>query len=231
MNEVHDTDKADSLLLSDFWKQHPEWRVGRGTWNDATLNYAVPEVREHMMARLREVLDRYGSRIDGLELDWQRFPSHFKKGEQEKGIPILTRFVRDVRRMTDECGQRRGRPLLLAVRVLPSLAKSRSIGLDPVGWAKEGLVDLVSVSRFLHNSEGALAIQEYKRAIPGIPVYGSIEFTTDAGEYRREARTLWSQGVDGIYLFNFFCSRELDPAVEPPLHLLKELEDPKAIQP
>jgi hypothetical protein len=231
MNEVHDTDKPDSLLLSDFWKQHPEWRVGKGAWNDATLNYAIPEVRDHMLARIREVLDRYGDRIDGLELDWQRFPSHFKKGETEKGIPILTEFVRDVRRMADGCAKRRGRPLVLAVRVLPTLARSRAIGLDPVAWAKEGLFDFLTVSRFLHNSEGTLTIADYKKAIPNLPIYGSIEYTKSPDEYRREASKLWADGADGIYLFNFFCSREEAKPFDPPFFLLRELGDLKTIGP
>jgi hypothetical protein len=89
-------------------------------------------------------------------------------------------------------------------------------------------MDFVTASRFLRDRDGTPAIQEYKQAIPNIPIYDSIGFTIDTGEYRREARTLWSQGVYGSYRLNFLCSRELGPAVEPPSHLLKELGDPMA---
>jgi len=238
MNEVHDTQNPNSLLVTPFWQQHPEWRVTKaGTWNHAALNYAVPEVRKHMLVRLREILDRYGDRLDGLELDWQRFPSYFRKGEAGKHIPTLTQFVRDVRKMTNACGERRGRPLLLAARVLPTLAKSRAIGLAPVAWVNEGLIDLLTISRFLRNTEGTLDIRGYRKVVAGIPIYGSIEVGMGRGkhatpaDYRREARRLWADGVDGIYLFNFFCTRETTPPTEPPFFLLKELGDPKTIKP
>jgi hypothetical protein len=34
-----------------------------------------------------------------------------------------------------------------------------------------------------------------------------------------------------VYMFDFLCSRELEPAVELPSHLPKELGDPTAIRP
>jgi hypothetical protein len=57
------------------------------------------------------------------------------------------------------------------------------------------------------------------------------KYTASADEYRREARTLWADGVDGIYLFNFFCSREEEKPLQPPFFLLNELGDPKTLQP
>ena len=238
MNEVHGTDKPDSyassFVLERFWKEHPEWRVGKGKYNDATLDYAVPEVREHMLARVREIIQRYGDRLDGLELDWQRFPSYFKRGEEKEHIPTLTGFVGKVRDMTNACGRRRGRPMLLGARVLPTIERSRAIGLDPVAWANRRLIDFLTVSRFLVNGEGPLDIKGYKQAIANVLVYGSIEVAMARGEdlatpddYRREARRLWTDGADGIYLFNFFCFRGYGR--EPPYFLLNELGDPKTI--
>jgi hypothetical protein len=29
LNEVHGVDQKDSYLLSTFWKEHPEWRIGK----------------------------------------------------------------------------------------------------------------------------------------------------------------------------------------------------------
>ena len=43
MNELHDVDKPESPLLGEFWKAHPEWRVGGyAGWGKEALNYAVP---------------------------------------------------------------------------------------------------------------------------------------------------------------------------------------------
>jgi hypothetical protein len=50
-------------------------------------------------------------------------------------------------------------------------------------------------------------------------------------DYRRAASHLWSDGADGIYLFNFFIPREVAAAPEPPFEVLKELGDPKSLLP
>ena len=45
-------------------------------------------------------------------------------------------------------------------------------------------------------------------------------------KYRRAARHLWDDGADGIYLFNFFTTRENGPAAfEPPFEVLRDLGD------
>ena len=73
MNDVHNADDRDCYIQSSFWRQHPEyWRVPGGAgWTDRALDYGIPQVREHAMAYLRELLERYDS--DGIELDWMRF--------------------------------------------------------------------------------------------------------------------------------------------------------------
>ena len=67
-----------------------------------------------------------------------------------------------------------------------------------------------------------------------MPIYGSIECTEGRGienwltadKYRRAAKHLWADGADGIYLSNFFTSREKGKDVrEPPFEVLKDLGD------
>ena len=64
------------------------------------LRLCHPEVREHHMEFVRELLERYDP--DGLELDWMRFGYHFKPGHEAEGRAILTQFMRDVRALTRE---------------------------------------------------------------------------------------------------------------------------------
>ena len=83
MNDVHDAHLARSPLHSRFWLDHRDyWRYpDRFTaWNDRCLNYGLAPVREHALALIREVCERYD--VDGLELDWNRFPLHFREGEE-----------------------------------------------------------------------------------------------------------------------------------------------------
>ena len=75
-----------NFMHSTFWLAHPEyWRVPGSTsgWTDRAFDYAIPAVREHHMAFVRELLARYDA--DGLELDWMRFGYHFKPGHEEEG--------------------------------------------------------------------------------------------------------------------------------------------------
>ena len=81
--------------------------------------------------------------------------------------------------MVKEIGDKRGRPLLLSARVLATIAQNRAIGLDPVGWAKEGLVDFLIVSHYLRN-DFPLKLKPFREAIPDtIPLYASIEVEPD----------------------------------------------------
>ena len=60
---------------------------------------------------------------------------------------------------------------------------------------------------------------------------GKREQCLTASGYRRAARHLWNEGADGIYLFNFFTTRERGgDAFEPPFKALQEIGDPKTIE-
>ncbi|MFM9961892.1 MAG: hypothetical protein ACKV2Q_11790 [Planctomycetaceae bacterium] len=78
---------------------------------------------------------------------------------------------------------------------------------------------------------GDLPIDKWKQSITTVPVYGGIECTRNYGqrnltadEYRAAATQLLKYKADGIYLFNFFTSREEGAnAYEPPFEVLSEL--------
>ncbi len=252
VNEVHGVEKPETfshqLILSKFWHNHPEWHVGKqgdtlshlhldilgprtnpivGKWLAGGLDFAIPEVRQRRLDQLRECCERYN--IDGLELDFQRFPVFFKYGEEGKHLQTMTEWMRKVRAMTREVGEKRGRPILLSARILARPEQNLGIGLDPMTWAKEGLLDLVIVSHYLHNNF-PLPIKEYRQLLPDdMPLYASIEVEREADKYRSIAGQLYDEGVDGILMFNFFTSRE--QGRKPQFELLKELGKRETIQP
>jgi len=83
MNDVHDCPLPDSPLLSTFYKTqrdrgHLRVPYRLGSWQDRALDWARPEVRDHYMKIVREVLDTLD--LEGLELDWMRFGYHFQPG-------------------------------------------------------------------------------------------------------------------------------------------------------
>ncbi len=242
-NEVHAVEQEDNLLFDRFWRENPQWRIGKNAdslaqvhleilgpethpivagWLSGGLNFAVPEVRKYRLSQLRELCERYD--IDGLEIDFQRFPMYFKLGEEAANIPTMTAWMREVRGMVDEVGKRKGREIKLVARILALPEQNTAIGLDPISWAKEGLLDFVTVSHYLHNNF-QLPIAAYKALLPeGLPVYASVEVEGDARNYPKIAYPLWQQHTNGIYLFNFFTGRE--SGKEPPFYVIKEIGFP-----
>jgi hypothetical protein len=180
-----------TYALSDFGRAHPEWRM---TGAIGCLDPAVPEVYDYRMRIFREVVDRYD--VDGLEFDFRRW--YHMISNPEKNHTILTRMVRETRKMLDEAAARKGRKrLLLGVRVGPSLdtppspfaypgemysggienASCKALGLDVKSWIQDRLVDYICPATFIG-------------PLPGLPLtreFADLAADTDIGVYP----TLW----------------------------------------
>ena len=232
MNELHDVDKPGSPLLSAFWKQHPEYRVGAYEgWGASALNYALPEVRDYYFRLLEEVCDRFD--LDGLELDFMRFPYYFPANAERRGeySELMTGFLERIRAMTITRGIRRGRPILLSSRIPSSLEGCKYVGLDPATWCKRGLVDFLTVAPFL-STEMEISVNSFKAVCPGIPIYAGIEYTIGSRmmtneEARAASSSLYANGADGIYSFNYFCSRE--DGQEPDFAVFADISSPDSL--
>jgi hypothetical protein len=231
MNDAHGND----FLRTQFWIDHPEFRLGKGA-----LDFARPEVREYTYRLIEEVVRRYDS--DGIELDFNRFPTFFQSGTTDERIGWMNALVERVRKLFDEVGAERKRRLVLGARIptnygrtVPTYAFARETGCDPAVWAKNGWIDFLTISEFLFVRYD-LPIRPWKEVVPGIPIYGGIECTEGGKKeqyltpekYRRAARHLWNDGADGIYLFNFFTTREYGAeSWEPPFEVLRDLGESK----
>ena len=237
MNDTHDSGQ-EYEFISAFKREHPELLVGikgmktpvlSGRWS--AFDYGHETVRRLIVTMLNDVVTRYD--IDGVELDFFRHPHYFKA--QFLGEPVtqadcdkMTAMIREIRSLCDREGKRRGRPVLIAIRVPDSFEFSKAIGLDWEQWLKEELVDLVTAADYLKFkpwSNLAAIGRQYD-----IPVYACIEQrrllrggepeSTSVEElWRSEAYRAWQAGVNGIYTFNRFdpydpIFRELgDPAL------------------
>jgi hypothetical protein len=136
--------------------------------------------------------------------------------------------------MTREVGRNRGRPLLLSVRVLPRPEQALDIGLDPISWAGDGSIDIVSAGHFL-GPTSLVDIPDYRDALPAtVPLHGSIDrhgtdVSTRTAEHRRMARQFRKDKADGVLVFNFFTHRE--QGREPDWAVLEELGTPIRFRP
>lgn len=231
VNDAH----GYEMLLSRFWRDHEEYRIG------GSLNFAFREVRDHAFELVREAVQRYD--CDGIELDFQRHPRYFKpETPLAERREAMNDFVQRVRGMLDDEGRKRKKKLLLAARVPTSPEQARELGEDAVHWANRQWIDFLTIAEFLF-LRPELPVAPWRSQIKNIPLYASIEgWIPDprgndekghptADQYRRAAQHLWREGMDGVYLFNFFTPREDGPrATEPPFFVLGELGDSKKLE-
>jgi hypothetical protein len=169
-------------------------------------DYSKAAVRSHYLAILREACRRYD--LDGVELDWLRYPKFFRDGEVSAAV--LTEFVREARTILDDAAKRRGHALRLVTRVPDGPVRAGELGLDVEAWLKAGWIDAVIAGNgftFTSNElDQWVALAHQHR----VPVYGVIErMPRGFARYgtpetlRAAAATLWARGADGLYTFNF----------------------------
>ena len=237
MNDVHDAGELESRLHSRFWREHPEyWRYPKRfkNWNDRCLNYALQPVRDHAMALIREVLARYD--IDGFELDWNRFPLHFREGEETQGGTLLTEWLAQVREAVTTAEGRVGHHIVLAARVPAVPEVSIGTGLDAVTWAKRGLIDHLIVAPFWATTDYDIPVERWNELLDGTgvgvtagleiriqPAPGGTTIPNTAERRRGAAMAALARGSQGIYLFNYFDIGRAMPTLLEEMHSLEAL--------
>jgi len=218
MNDLHfnDTTTHCPIVYTDFWYKHPEFWLNDATpgWNaPRALDFAHREVRDHKLAIISEQLDKYNM-IDGFDLDFMRFIVYFKTGEGRKNAPLMTQLVKDIRAKVNDVSVKRGRKILLSVRVPPTVNACLDKGLDIQEWIRMGLIDFVTIG--IHwLGDPSLPVAKFRSDLGkiDIPLYASIDDggyrpreNFSHGMFRGMASHILSQGADGIYLFNQYFS-------------------------
>ncbi len=239
MNDTHDAmiGGYGPPLRPKLKLDNPDYIVGaadkmppHGTWT--SVDYAVPEIRELCYRFFEEVCRKFD--VDGVEMDFFRHACFFKTvawggAATQDELDMMTDLMRRIRAMTEREGMRRGRPILVAMRVPDSVEYSRGIGLDIETWLSEGLVDiLVGTGYFQLNEWEYLVDLGHRHGVPVYPclsdsrVQGQDRFRRASMEsYRARAAMAWAAGGDGIYLFNYFNPRG---------PVWRELGDPEALR-
>jgi hypothetical protein len=185
---------------------HPDWVV-KTWWWQGLWNYAVPAVREHQLAILEELASRYD--LDGLQLDFARHVPCLPVGRQWELREQVTEFVRMVRGMLLQVAEQRGRPFLLAARIPQTLDGCRQDGFDIAAWAREGLVDILTLgSRSMEVDVAGFAEIVAGRNIKLQPCFDD-HHATDGYRYqpieflRGVFGNWWQQGADSVATFNW----------------------------
>ena len=215
--QVTDLSTMHHTELTELRRQHPEWLLGDRTseWFALSWDMSIPEVRQHRLDHLREICERHD--WDGIEFDWQRHPFHLPEDDAWRLRYSLTDLQRAVRELTLEIGQRRGRPLHLAVRVAGTLASCARIGYDVPAWIEQDLCDIV-IPAGAAAADPSLDIGSFVDLCRphSVAVYGGFDGglpdpwvgpEDSAHKDKLRTRAIASRyraaGADGIYAFNW----------------------------
>ena len=212
MNDMHYN--HDPHRMNPFWNDNPQFWNRKKPGFDNGFDFTRTEVRTHYMKLVEEVMTRWD--VDGVELDWMRFPNHFQVGNAEKGRAALTAFMRETRAKSLAAAQRLGHPVGIAVRVPSTPEFAFELGLDVETWAREGLVDvLIPCSRW-RPSFPDVPVQQWRtlvgqdcRIVPGTDLWirgtrGGGVAATGMAPIRGFTASMLDRGADAIYLFNHF---------------------------
>ncbi len=232
MNDVHTNDTIDSFWHSRLWRDRPDlWRreYNNESWWDRAFDYSKPEVREHHLKLISEVITRY--QPDGVELDWIRSIFHFAPGYEYMGLDVLTDFVRQVRRLVDEESKRYKRRIKLGVRVPENPITSKWLGMDCPRWIRENLIDQIVLSQWLSAINFDPPIEVWKDIINERNVKLAVNFSTSTVPFNRDqlglsglkslnntiellrgaALNAYHKGADFVYLFNYCYYESTNP--------------------
>ena len=236
MNDRHG---HNAEFFEELSEEHPEWilkgfRPSSARTTDprsyeigCALDYSQDGVRDWLFSIMEEVANRFD--IDGMEFNYTRMPQCFPEDKAEQSHAIMTAFVRRVRAMLDDAGRKKGRKLLLGVRMTQHLEGCRKLGLDIPTWIREKLVDYIAPGDIGFTDFNA-KYEEFVRVAREYDCYVYPQVQVMLGytyrprlqspdEYRAALLNFYGAGADGFSTQNYFEA----------LHTLRVLRDPTMV--
>ncbi len=188
-------------------------------------DYGREEVRQRFLGRFDEILSRY--EVDGLELDFCRGAPFFKPHQEIKQVDTMTAFMRQVRQLVGEHGERMGREVKFMCRVASSFDASLELGLDAETWVREGVVDIICIS----SAGGWRPVNDVDRAVAAADAGGTLVYVGSGGSYpaspqngydacqpavrRAIALNAYEAGASGVHLFNHdYANHRANPVAD-----------------
>lgn len=179
----------EEIFASKFYEDHPEWRcVDHEGKRTMYLSYAVPEVRQHVVALFKEAVEMVDP--DGIGFIFTRgmpmilFESAFREefeavyGEDPLDLDeedpriykvrarIMDQLMSEVRAMLDEVGVRRGgKHYEMSAGTFSNEEGNRRFGFDVRKWVEEEWVDdlVIAVnSHFVRAPGGGAAMPDMR---------------------------------------------------------------------
>ena len=198
------------------------------------LDFMHEEVRQERFALIEETLDRY--QVDGFELHMNYTPYYFRPDQVEGGREVMTAWIRRVyEAVKGRPGSRGERELV--IRVDNDLERCLENGLDLRAWVDADIVDVL-----VPEDKGNIDPSSDFRAVSvaaegkGCRVHGCLAYGVDSDRLsgatiemiRAAATNYWSQGIDGIYLTQWFTQWPYEADF---YEQLREVVDPEVMAP
>jgi hypothetical protein len=201
--------------------KHPDWLLQTWWWQ-GLWDLTSPGLRAYKVQIIRELAESYD--FDGFQIDFSRHVPCLPAGRQWELRDHATQLMRQVRQMLQEVAVKKGKPILLSAKVPETLEGCRVDGFDIAIWAKENLVDFLSLgSRTLD-----VDVKGYRKMVAGqnIKLYPCLDDHHASDGYKfppievfRGVFSNWlAQGADGVETFNWsnadavLCKRLKVPA-------------------
>ena len=245
MNDTHYTQGYSSAhAVTEFTLEHPDWCIRNAAGNIiGGMNYAIPEVREHRLAIMREQVEEYD--LDGLELDFLRHAPFFDRERARENAPLMTRFVGKIRNVINEVARQKNRTRpILGARVPVTLEMCAAEGLALECWLDEGLLDYICPSDH-GRADFNIPAEDFVQIVAGsdcriLPtVHQAVlaqydkERVMTLEKYRGFANNMFQFGADGISTFNFMMGDIGTQHIERHVGawtMIKEMHDMKSLK-
>lgn len=223
MNDLHSVDCPDRYSHSHFWRDNPQFRCmphDPKSQFDNALDYNNVQVQQYVMKLVNEYFELFD--MDGLELDWMRFPRYFCLGTEEQGSKAITAMLQKIRNLADKYAAKRGHEIKIAVRIPSRPEIALGLGLDVFEWVDQKLVDQVVICTFFSSTDFDIPIKLWRRLLgTQVVLCAGLELRTrndlKMWDFYMEntaeivfghAANFLYQGADRIYLFNYFDSEK-----------------------
>ena len=119
-----------------------------------TMDFSFREVRDFHFGAIEEIARRFD--VDGIEITF-RSDNHFPypRSISRERQHLMTELFQRIRGMLDDEGRRKGRKLILGVRVPETIDECRDCGLDIPAWITAGILDYVSPANAMYANHNA----------------------------------------------------------------------------
>lgn len=231
--------RSQDVRAAKFTWENRHLEIGaRGDLNESftglrQLDFKHQEVQDERFALIEEVLKNYP--VDGFELFFGHF-YFFHPKEVEMGREIMTSWVKRVHRAVKASGRERE----LTVLVPADIERARSLGLDVPEWIRQGIVDVINGQNYYQKIDNLADFRPLIEIAKGTSCRIHAGTNAILNSDRVSAATIemirgvacnyWAQGVDGLYLSQWFAGTNW-PYQPPFYEQLREVAYPKLMAP